>query len=44
MAGIPISDIEKYGGNQLNNFFGLADDGDKAVVRFLHRGMDDIDC
>ena len=44
MGRISIDDMERYSGNQSRvSFFKLADDGDKAVVRFAHDGMSDIE-
>ena len=47
MAKVTLEAVEQFSSNQQNqnqvNFFGLKDDGDEAVVRFLVDSMDDID-
>ena len=42
MPRIDWDDAEKYA-NSKSSFFGLADDGDKAVVRFYHKDLKDMD-
>lgn len=41
MARFSMNEADKYGA-QKNNFFGLADDGDTANVRFLINEIDDL--
>ena len=43
MAKLSSQEFENFsGGASSNNFFKLADHGDKAIVRFMHEGLDDI--
>lgn len=42
MPRIDWNDADKYAGSR-SSFFALADDGDKAVVRFYHKDMRDMD-
>ena len=42
MPRIDWDDADKYS-NGKNSFFGLSDDGDKAVVRFYHKDLKDMD-
>lgn len=43
MGRINVNDVENYGNKSGMDFFKLADDGDKAIVRFYHNGMDDVE-
>lgn len=42
MAMFNMNDADNYGSSSKGSFFVLKDDGDKARVRFLYNGMDDI--
>lgn len=42
MGRVNYEDVEKYSTGNRNTFFGLADDGDSAIVRFRHVNMNDI--
>lgn len=44
MPRVFVNDVENYGGTGGSGFFGLANDGDTAKVRFLWNGIDDISC
>lgn len=43
MGRISVEDIDKYGNGNGTEFFKLADDGDKAVVRFYHKNLSDVE-
>ena len=42
MAEFSMSEADNYGGNGGGSFFTLKDDKDKARVRFLYRGVEDV--
>ena len=42
MPRIDWDDVDRYG-NSKSSFFSLADDGDKAIVRFYHKDLKDMD-
>lgn len=42
MAEFSINEADNYGGNGGGSFFTLKDDKDKARVRFLYRGVEDV--
>lgn len=43
MPRINLDDTEKYQNGGKGGFFALGDDGDKAIVRFYHKDLKDID-
>lgn len=43
MPRIDLDDAEKYQNSGKSTYFGLSDDGDKAIVRFYHKDLKDID-
>ena len=42
MAEFSMNEADNYGGNGGGSFFTLKDDKDKARVRFLYRGVEDV--
>ena len=42
MASFSVSDADKYGGQGGGGFFRLIDDHDTARVRFLYKGIEDV--
>ena len=42
MAEFSMNEADNYGGNSGGSFFTLKDDKDKARVRFLYRGVEDV--
>jgi len=43
MARFRSDEVDKYGGQGGGGFFGLANDGDSAIVRFMYNNEDDIE-